>query len=329
MQSSSEIAPQPEIPPEIAPFERRTRLWAPGMFGLTCVYLFLLGIFLPHGSTSDEFVIALLGSPTFLTLFFSLWIAILAEGLLGVFQARDGTGKAIRRFLLIAFIPPMRLAFSAARPNREVWFPKSGWIPVNEQSSRVVEVALALPMLFITLAIIPVVALELFFGQLLETNITLGIVVHLATALIWMAFVIEFIMLVGVSKHKLAFCKQHWINIAIIVLPLIAFLRILRLTRLVKVVKAGKMLRIYRLRGVLVRAMRVAMLFNIVERIMRRNPDRFLLGLEKKIAEKKEELAELEEKAAEIRAEIARCCETEGSPDSAEENRPDQPATGT
>jgi len=162
-----------------------------------------------------------------------------------------------------------------------------------------------IPMLFITLAILPVLGVELLLDDLVARHVELGIALHLVTAMIWFAFVVEFILLVGVAEKKIAFCRQHWVNIVIIVLPLIAFLRLLRLTRLVRLIRAGKMIRMYRIRGIYARALRVAVLFNLVERILRRNPEGYLRRLETRIAEKEKELASLQEEADEVRAELA------------------------
>jgi len=276
------------------------------MFYLAALFLVGLAVMLPHGAASEPFSEKLLGLSWFFPWFFvGLWGLIVLESLIGLFQAPDGWCNRLGRFLLVTLVPPMRMAFSTARPNRDVWFPRAGWLPVSEDSSEVMEVVLAIPMLFITLAILPVLGVELLLDDLVARHVELGIALHLVTAMIWFAFVVEFILLVGVAEKKIAFCRQHWVNIVIIVLPLIAFLRLLRLTRLVRLIRAGKMIRMYRIRGIYARALRVAVLFNLVERILRRNPEGYLRRLETRIAEKEKELASLQEEADEVRAELA------------------------
>ncbi len=276
------------------------------MFFVAGTLLVSLATILPHGSTSDRITEYLLGTHWFWPdTILGLYGIILIEGIVGMTQAPDGRLRGFKRFLLVALIPPLRMAFSPARPNHYVWYPKRGKLPVGKDSASKVELSLAVPMLLLTLAILPIFAVELIFTKQIEANPSLEVALHAITAMIWLAFALEFCLLLGVAENKLDFCRRHWVNIVIIILPLVAFLRILRLTRLAKVVRAGKMLRMYRLRGIYVRALRVAVLLNLVDRLMQRNPRRYLEGLELKIAEREEELAELQEKAEQFRKRIA------------------------
>jgi hypothetical protein len=276
------------------------------MFHVSGTLLVALTMILPHSSSSDQFVTHLIDTPWFWpnTIVF-LWAIMVLEGLIGVAQASDGWLCGFRRFLLVILIPPMRMAFSPARPNDFVWYPRVGLLPVGRESEGKVELGLAVPMLIITLAVIPIFIAELYFQKNIAASPGWSITVHLVTGLIWLAFVVEFCLLLGVAENKLDYCRKHWINIVIIILPLVAFMRLLRLSRLVRVVKAGKMLRMYRLRGIYVRALRFAVLVNLVDRLLQRNPQGYLERLELKITDKEEELAELQEQAGEIRAKIA------------------------
>jgi len=116
------------------------------------------------------------------------------------------------------------------------------------------------------------------------------------TALIWFSFALEFILLVSLAEKKLAFCKRHWINIVIILLPLLAFLRSLQLFRFLRMAKAGKLMRAYRLKGLATRMAKLATIFNLIDRLLSRSPEKYQAHLRDKIAEKEEELAELNSK---------------------------------
>jgi voltage-gated potassium channel len=201
------------------------------------------------------------------------------------------------------------MAFSPARPNLEVWFPRAGWLPVNKESGEVMELVMAMPMLLLTLSIVPIEIVERFFPHLVLKYPAVAIALHLLGALIWIAFVVEFVMLFGVAQNKIDYCKRHWVNLIIIILPLIAFLRVLRITRIVRIIRAGKLMRVYRIRGVYVRALRVAVLFSLVDRLLNRKPEKYLTKLEEQIADKQKELAELEENAEELRGEIKQLAE--------------------
>ncbi|MDF1811448.1 MAG: hypothetical protein P1V20_04520 [Verrucomicrobiales bacterium] len=266
---------------------------------------------LPSESAAVKIVSRLFVHPWFLWTMTGLWGWIILDGIVGVYQATDGKFKAMRRLWLVALIPPMRMAFSPARPNEQVWFPRSGWLPVNKESSEVMELVLAMPMLLMTLSIVPIEIVERFFPHWVLGYPTVSIVLHLLGACIWIAFVVEFIMLFGLAQNKIAHCKQHWVNLIIIILPLIAFLRVLRVTRLVRIIRAGKLMRVYRIRGVYVRAMRVAVLFSLVDRLLSKKPEKYLAKLEHQIAEKRAELANLEQNAEDLRLEIENSAPTE------------------
>ncbi len=124
----------------------------------------------------------------------------------------------------------------------------------------------------------------------------LEIGLYLVTSFIWFAFAAEFILLVSLAEKKIDFCKRHWINIVIILLPLLAFLRSFQIFRFLRLVQSGKLVRAYRLRGIVTRIARLAIAFNLADRVRARNADKFASHLHEQIAEKEEELAELRKK---------------------------------
>jgi voltage-gated potassium channel len=63
--------------------------------------------------------------------------------------------------------------------------------------------------------------------------------------------------------------------------------------------RAGKLLRAYRLRGLWTRLWRLALLFNLLDRLQQRDPAKYCASLEKRIADLEEKLAELRAKLAE------------------------------
>ena len=112
-------------------------------------------------------------------------------------------------------------------------------------------------------------------------------------------------MMVSLAPKKLDYCKRHWINLVIIVLPLVAFLRTLQLFNFLRIAKASKLAKVYRLRGLGTRLLKIALAFNLIDRIMSMNPERHCAALEEKIAEKEAELADLRGRlaVARVRAE--------------------------
>lgn len=300
MDEQASSAPTAPLPQE-AEQTRRAQIG----FWLGLSYLLVLAQILPHGGASDrisEFYLANDWLPGLLLL---IWAVIILEALHGVLYAPDSFKQAGLRCLLICLIPPLRMAIATSWPADRIWLPKINWRQCDQDFFTELEFRFTVPMLIVTLLILPVMAVELFMVKQVQESLLLALSLHHITAFIWAAFATEFIILVSVSRKKLDYCKQNWINIVIIILPLIGFLRSLRLFRMVKIAKAGKLARAYRLRGLLVRAQRLAILFNLIERLLYRKPEKHLAALREREQKKLDELAELQEKIRELEKIIA------------------------
>ncbi len=282
--------------------ERTSHGRASLMFHAAATLLMLVGLMASHGISGDANKVMFgwwLGAPLLV-----LWVLVAFEGLIGLATAPDHHGKAFKRFLLVVLCPPFRASIASAYPTRFVWLPRHGWLSVGKLNFERVELAIAIPMLAVTLLVLPLLAVELFLNDWLEQQLWAAVIVHCLTALVWFAFALEFIVMLSLAEKKLAYCKQHWINIAIIVLPLIAFLRVVRIFKFLRFGKASKLLRAYRMRGLVARTMRLAMVFNLIDRLLERNPEKYLEALEEKVAEKQSEIDDLKERMAELRQRI-------------------------
>jgi len=278
--------------------ERTSNKRAYFMFRVAVGTLIIIGLMAGHGiskETNKVFFDWWLGIPLL-----TLWVTVILEGLLGMAMTHDHHWDAFKRFLLVSVCPPFRAAVSPAYPGKFVWLPKFGWLAVGKLNLERVELRLALPMLSITLLVLPLLGLELLSGNWLARHLWAATIVHILTAIIWIAFALEFMILLSLADKKLVYCKQHWINIAIILLPLFAFLRVFRFLRL------GKFIRAYKMRGLISRTMRLAMVFNLIGRLMERNPEKYLLALADKVLEKKAEIQALEEKMDDLRDRLAK-----------------------
>ena len=96
-----------------------------------------------------------------------------------------------------------------------------------------------LPMIIFGLLVIPVL-----YIQLTSTNPTLRLFAFIVDILIWLAFVIEYVAEISITKDKKKYAKQNWLNLFIILvsppLPLRALqgfegLRIIRVLRVLRV----------------------------------------------------------------------------------------------
>lgn len=207
--------------------------------------------------------------------------------------------------------PPLRLcahrrvvANVEEKEGEQIWFPRSGWRTVNRQLQRDLEKAFSLPMIFIALLILPVLGIQFYFASAKHNIIdypVLRLLLNFGTGLIWFAFTTEFIVMVSVADKKLAYCKKHWLDLIIIILPLVSFLRtfsVLRATRLAKIGKLqqlSKLVRVYRLRGVSMRALRALMLLEVIHRLLKTKPAKRIKRLEEQYADKQRELEFLAE----------------------------------
>ncbi|MFW6169047.1 MAG: potassium channel protein, partial [Planctomycetota bacterium] len=188
----------------------------------------------------------------------------------------------------------------------KIWFPALGWRAVDKSLRDQLEKSFSIPMVFIALAILPVLLIELGMREIVLTRAWLQFLLHASTGIIWFAFASEFIVMVSVAENKINYCKEHWLDIAIILLPFISFLRSLRavramrLARVAKVQQLSKMGRIYRLRGLMMRTVRALMILELFSWIFRIGPEKRLKKLRGILDEKEREVASLRVRVARL-----------------------------
>jgi voltage-gated potassium channel len=272
------------------------------MLAVALTFLTAVGLVLPHGDSGDEFRTWLLGHQLFLPVVGGLWAFVVIEGFVGMFRAADGWFAGLKRFVLTSLLPPLRITTASSKPDGWLWLPGVGWKRAGEETSEKLEQRLAMPMLILTLLVLPVLGAELTGGETLDNHPRLALATHLITCGIWIGFTAEFLLMVAAAPKKLTYCLKNWINLVIILLPLVAFLRVLNAFRFARMIRAGKLLRAYRLRGLWMRVWRLALLCNLFERLQQRDPVKYCAALEKKIADLEEEVAELRTKLAEHRS---------------------------
>lgn len=263
------------------------------MFVVALTFLTAIGLVLPHGDSGEAFRDWLLGQALFCVVVAVLWAVVVLEGLLGLFFARDAWPARLKRLLLTSLVPPLRMITASSTSRGWLWLPGAGWKPTGEETSEKLEQKLALPMVVLTLLVLPVLGAELTGGETLDNHPRLALATHLTTCVIWIGFAAEFLWMVAAAPNKLTYCLKHWINLVIILLPLVAFLRVLNAFRFARMIRAGKLLRAYRLRGLWTRLWRLALLFNLFDRLQQRDPAKYCAALEKKITDLEEQLADL------------------------------------
>jgi hypothetical protein len=232
------------------------------MFALSIAFLVLLaGILHRH----QQFDIHLLELRIQLAGLTFLWPFFIAEAVWRLLQ-RDRSEPAWKpygHFVLIGLVPPLRIGVRSPAPDRALWLPSLGWRVVDRDLYRRLERFFSVPMIVIALMVLPLLAIEYGWSEQVERSEGLQLFLAIGTAVIWFAFAIEFIVMVSVAPRKLAYCASHWVDLAIILLPLVQFLPLLRLLRVGRVLRLeqlSRMGRVYRLRGLSLRAWRAVLL---------------------------------------------------------------------
>lgn len=242
-----------------------------------------------------------------------IWPLFLIEPIYLRWLSRGETGNAKNRYgfdWICACIPPLRLGKAIPAKGGEIWLPRFDWHPPGKPLHKALERVFSKPMLIIALLILPVLVIEFRYQELLQNSITLKLILSISMGLIWCAFACEFILMVSSTNKKLAYVKKNWIDLAIILLPLVSFLRSLRIVRAAKLAKFAKiqqltkMGRVYRMRGLLAKTVRAFLVFEVINRIMKTAPEKRLDKLLAQVEEKEEELRELRQRVESVRTEM-------------------------
>ncbi len=201
--------------------------------------------------------------------------------------------------------PSLRLCARSPEMGHRLWLPGLGWRRPDKRLRRRLERRFGLPMLAIALMILPILVIEFLMKDQVAHHGWLRLCLHLGTGVIWFAFAAEFILMVSVADRKLAYCKKHWIDLAIILLPLFSFLRSLRalratrIAKLMRIPQIGKLARIYRLRGTAVKAIQALILLDAFHRWRAVDPEKQIVNLQQR-------LNETESQARRLRRQIAK-----------------------
>lgn len=240
-------------------------------------------------------------------LLLALWMLVIFEALLGIWKSQIPWHQALQRGVLICLVPPFRMAISTHSSYESIWLPFWGWQRIDQQLFERMERSFAMPMLVIGLLIMPIIAAEYLLKERVVEIPYLISGLEIGKAVIWLAFSIEFVLMVSVAERKLHYCKKNWIDIIIILLPLLAFVRGLQLLQTTKITRVNKLIRLYRLRGLTNRAYRGLIVLEILERIFQRDPHKRLANLQLQMEQKQQEIVRLHLKIKRIEEKIHLC----------------------
>lgn len=224
-------------------------------------------------------------------------------------------GRQMRQHIKYLVMPIMRVCPRDHVAGTCVWLPGLGWHETSRHFENYLLRLFSAPMIIIALLLLPMVVIEFVWFETISQSARWTFVMQTVTGWIWMAFVFEFVIMVSVVERKLLYCKKNWIDLAVILLPLLSFLRAARLSRLLKLKQLSRTARIYRLRGLALRTWRAIVALDVIDMLLRRDPEYRIEKLQAEIDEKRielelmaRELQQMKEKyrSAERRSQIGR-----------------------
>lgn len=233
----------------------------------------------------------------------ALWPIFLVEGLIRFFlRARSEWGvRYLAYCLATGLLPPLRLATkSSTRPNH-IWLPRLGWHEVNFDLDKTLERAFGMPMLFMALLILPILAVHYFAAAQVKAFPSLLFALDVGTALIWLGFTIEFVIRISAAERQWAYAFTHWLDLAIVILPMLEFMPFLRVLRLTQTARLKSLLPVinyyvsyYRIYGVAGKGWRALILLRVVHSLFSRSPVAELDRLASQLSAKEEEAREIQ-----------------------------------
>ena len=301
-------------------------LQAKVMFTLSCIFLVLLaGLlhqhqaltpedlegffsrnFLSHIFAWDFHNFSRLEVQIFFSGFIILWPIFVVEAV-ARFLMRERTsslGRSLAFTVLVIAVPPLRIAAGRrGQSSPHIWLPFVGWHAVNKQLRKSLEKWFSVPMIFMALMVVPLLAAHYGWDEQINNYWGLALFLDVGNALVWFAFAFEFIVMVSVADKKWRYCVLHWLELAIILLPLIEFLPALRILRLSQL---GRMGRAYRVKGLAMKAWRALLLLELLQRLMGQSLETRLERLKELLAAKEEECDDLRKEIEQLKEQIAR-----------------------
>jgi hypothetical protein len=239
-----------------------------------------------------------------------LWLVILLEAWLRFrFRVRQRSAwKALLAAAVCVLLPPLRMGYrSLVQPNH-IWLPGLGWQEVNGRLRATLERVFSIPMVFFALMVLPLLAIEYFEGEQIRAEPVLALWLDIGTALIWLAFAVELILMAMVSERPSRYCFHHWIDMAIVLLPVVEVLPLFRLLRVGRVLRLEQLLRwgrLHRLQALVGRSWRALLLLQMVQRLAGRLLERRLKQHRELLQAKEEEVADLRRDIVELEERIA------------------------
>jgi hypothetical protein len=240
-----------------------------------------------------------------------VWLLALLEAALR-FHLRD-RGRPGWRPLAVAVAcglwPPLRVGCRHPVHPDHVWLPVLGWRKADAHLRATLERFFSVPMVLFALLVLPLFVLEYYWAEQVRAEPALALALDIGTAVIWLAFAVELTVMLAVADRPLRYCAQHWVDVAVVLLPAVEVLPLFRLLRLGGVLRLEELLRwgrLRRLQALALRGWRALLLLQVVQRLTGRSLEHRLKQLRELLQAKEEEVADLRREINELEERIAR-----------------------
>ncbi len=245
---------------------------------------------------------------------FSAWLGLLYAVIVGEGFVQFLTrGYGWRRHGLYLLVPPLRIGGRDHVDGNSIWLPNLGWRRVDRPLQQRLEKAFNLPMILVALAVLPLVALDhQAQARGAARDWPMMAFLWVGESLIWFAFAFEFLVMFSVAPKKVRYCREHWLDLIIIMVPMIGFLRLFRVARVLRLSRIARAARAYRLRSAGQRMFRSALLINLMRYVIEHDPAKQLARLREELQDREEGLRHLRDEIARIEALLAAQAEADG-----------------
>ncbi|MEX2513853.1 MAG: hypothetical protein WD398_13190 [Cyclobacteriaceae bacterium] len=285
-------------PPTANPLTKYDYLATPIMYFISLIMLLIISAIINNFSISE---MGFQLNPFLIKLgyfYWVIWLLYVLDFLAIILLARKSKTKMASSSFIIRCLglvfPPIRLGTRHLSKPNYIWIPFYHWAKCNEGLLNHIKQKFSLPMIIIALLIIPVILIEWQFHEqaadMLQSD--LSFILDMVQGFIWMAFTFEFILMISISNEKFEYAIKNWIDILIILLPFISFMRTFRV---VKMARLSQLSRGYKLRGLLMKARQGLFFASFFYRILTIRPDFQIKKLKKKLDKNHEERERLEE----------------------------------
>lgn len=295
-----------DVPPPAAPLTWEDRLAAP-MFAAAVLFLVVLaGLF--HRLPREE--IFEWERETIETALVLLWLVIIVEAVYRCLARPPAVSRrrALGRFLLLALVPPLRLGAAGQLRAGQLWLPYLGWREIDASLRKALERCFSVPMIVIAFMILPLLLIDYKWHEVIVDSPMLSLVFDIGVSVIWLAFAVEFIVMVSAAESPWRYCLIHWIDVAIVVLPVFEVLPLaglLEKLRILRLEQLSRMGRLYRLQALAMKAWRSFLVLDVIQRLIGQKLEKRLERLQELLLVKEEEVAQLRKELAELQERLA------------------------